>query len=236
MTAATLELAALSKAYGGVQAVSALSLTVAAGTVMVLAGAAGAGKTTVLDLISGCRQPDGGAIRLDGRALVGLEAHRIAALGVARTFTPPRPFAGLSVEDTVVLAGLVHEDEVAEARRQALDLIDAVGLTAWRHLGAADLPLPGRKALELVRALAQRPRLLLLDEPLAGLDAVDQAAVLELLAGLVRRRRLTLVIAESEPEALADLAPRMVTLVAGPPPAPEPEPEPEAAAGEGGGP
>ena len=207
-----LTLEAVSKSFDGAAAVIEVSFTVPAGSRVALVGSGGAGKTTLLELIAGARRPDQGRIRFDGRDIAGLPPDRVAALGIARTFDPSRPFAALSVEDNVIAGALLRERVVAEARRQALDLLEALGLAPLRHRPAASLQPIERKTLELARALATRPRLLLLDELLAGAYPDEAAALVETLRTLAGRDGLTLLLAEHDHHTVAALADRVLTL------------------------
>lgn len=205
-------LEAVSKSFDGVAAVTELSFAIPAGTVAALIGPGGAGKTTLMELIAGALSPDQGRIWFDGRDISGLAPERIVALGIARGFDPPRPFAGLSVEDNVVVAALLREPVVAEARRQALALLETLGLAPLRHRPAGSLQPSERKRLDLARALATRPRLLLLDELHSGLPADERAALADILRGFVRRDGLTLLLAEHDQHSVAGLADGLLTL------------------------
>ncbi len=210
-----LNLEAVSRSFGGVAAVAGVSLTVAAGESVALIGAGGAGKTTLLDLIAGVLRPDQGNIRFDGREIAGLAPERVAALGIARVFDPARPFAALSVEDNVVVGALLREREVAEARRQALALLEPLGLAALRHHPAASLQPGECKRLDLARALATRPRLLLLDEMLAEATSDETAALAATLREFARRDGLTLLAAEHDRHTVAAFADRVLVLELG---------------------
>ncbi len=210
-----LTLDAVCKSFDGIQAVTEVSFALSAGACVALIGPGGSGKTTLLDLIGGIIAPDQGSIQFDGREIVGLVAHQIAALGIARAFDPPRPFAALSVEDNVIVGALLRERSVAEARRQALALLEPLGLAALRHRPAASLQPAERKRLDLARALATRPRLLLLDEPLAQNTPDEAAALIEALRTLLQRDGLTLLLAEHDRHTAAPLVGRMLILEQG---------------------
>jgi branched-chain amino acid transport system ATP-binding protein len=177
-----LEITAVSKRFGGLQAVRALSLSVARGEVLGLIGPNGAGKTTVFNLLSGFLAPDAGEIRFAGRPLGGLRPHAICALGLTRTFQIVRPFPRLSVLDNVQVGALIRHPRLADARGRARAMIDRVGLGGKGELPAVALTLAERKRLELARALATEPSLLLLDEVMAGLNPTEIGA----MVGLVR--------------------------------------------------
>ena len=218
-----LVLEAVSKSFDGILAVVEVSFALPAGSSVALVGPGGSGKTTLLDLIGGATRPDQGSIRFDGREIAGLAADRVAALGIARAFDPPRPFAALSVEDNVIVGALLRERTVAEARRQARALLEPLGLAAARHRPAASLLPIERKRLELARALATRPRLLLLDEILADSPPDEAAALAATLRTLVRPDGPTVLLAEHDRHIAAALADRVLILAQG---TLDPEPEP----------
>ena len=207
-----LALEAVSKSFSGVRAVEDVSLSVPGSAIVAIAGPNGAGKTTLLDLIAGVHRPDAGTIRLGGTDIAGLPPHRACGLGIARTFQRPRPFPGMTIEDNVVVAALLREPEMAIARRRALEALEPLGLAAACGLPAAGLDMSGRKRLDLARALATRPRLLLLDEPLAGLSAVDHGAMIDFLRALKGRRGLSILLTERDPGVAALLTDRIVLL------------------------
>ncbi len=207
-----LSLEAVSRSFDGARAVVEVSFAVPAETIFAVVGVSGAGKTTLFDLIAGALRPDQGSIRFDSREIAGLAPERIAALGIARCFDPPRPFPALSVEDNVIIGALLHKRTVAEARRQALESLEALGLAPLRHRPAASLQPAERKRLDLARALATRPRLVLLDEILAGSSPADSASLVQTLQALARRHRLTLLLAEHDRHTVAALADRIIVL------------------------
>ena len=205
----------VSRSFDGIEAVAEVSFTLAAGESLAVVGAGGAGKTTLLALIAGALRPDRGRIRFDGRDITGLAADRIAGLGIARLFDPPRPFAGLSVEDNVVIGALLREHAVAEARRLARTLLEPLGLAALSRRPAAELGPGERKRLELARALATRPRLLLLDEMLAGTTAEEAETLTTVLRDTARRDGLALLLTEHDRHLAAPLADRHLALEQG---------------------
>lgn len=176
-----LQVAGISKRFGGLLAVRDLSLEMAPGEVLGLIGPNGAGKTTAFNLISGFTAPDAGTVRFDGHPLTGLKPHAICRLGLARTFQIVRPFPHLSVLDNVRVGALARQPDMAEARARARAVIERVGLGAKAEHAAAGLTLAERKRLELARALATEPTLLLLDEVMAGLNATETAAIVALI-------------------------------------------------------
>jgi branched-chain amino acid transport system ATP-binding protein len=206
-----LEVEGLTKRFGGLQAVSRLDLTVGAGEIVGLIGPNGAGKTTVFHLIAGFHQPTAGAIRFKGASIVGLKPHAICRRGLARTFQIVQPFAGLSTLDNVVVGALNRGAGVPEARRAALEIVDFVGLGPKRHVPARSLTLSDRKRLEMARALATAPELLLLDEVMAGLNATEIDEIIALIRR-IHARGVSLLVIEHVMQAIMALSHRLVVL------------------------
>jgi branched-chain amino acid transport system ATP-binding protein len=177
-----------------------------------LIGPNGAGKTTMFNLIAGAIAPDRGEIKLDGKRLNGLRPDRVCAAGVGRTFQIVKPFAGLSVLDNVVVGALQRERSVAAARKHAADVLERLGLGPKRELHASALTLPDRKRLEVARALATQPSLLLLDEVMAGLRPTETDQMVELLRAEQREHGLTILLIEHVMRAVMALAQRIVVL------------------------
>jgi branched-chain amino acid transport system ATP-binding protein len=208
---AGLEIRGLSKRFGGLQAVNRFDLTVAPGEIVGLIGPNGAGKTTVFHLIAGFHAPSDGAIAFDDTSLVGLKPHAICRLGLARTFQLVQPFAGLTTLENVMVGAFNRARDVGAARRQAAEIVDFVGLGPRRDVPARNLTLADRKRLEVARGLATGPRLLLLDEVMAGLNATE----IEAIIGLIRRiheRGVSLLIIEHVMRAILALSHRLVVL------------------------
>jgi len=201
----------LSKRFGGLQAVNRFDLTVAPGEIVGLIGPNGAGKTTVFHLIAGFHAPSDGAIAFDDASLVGLKPHAICRLGLARTFQLVQPFAGLTTLENVMVGAFNRARDVGTARRQAAEIVDFVGLGPRRDVPARNLTLADRKRLEVARGLATGPRLLLLDEVMAGLNPTE----IEAIIGLIRRiheRGVSLLIIEHVMRAILALSHRLVVL------------------------
>jgi len=211
---ALLEVERLTKGFGGVLAVSDVSLTLEAGELLGVMGPNGSGKTTLFNLIAGALRPDRGRIRFQGRDIAGLSPHRVCARGIARTFQLVRPFAGLSALDNVRVGCLHGRRRGADARTEALRLLTLVGLEGRAATPAAALTLMDRKRLELARALATGPDLLLLDEFMAGLNPTETATAMGLIRRLVADG-LSVLMVEHIVWALMDLARRIVVLSAG---------------------
>jgi branched-chain amino acid transport system ATP-binding protein len=206
-----LEVRGVGKAFGGLQAVQDLSFHLEAGELLGLIGPNGAGKTTAFNLVSGFLVPDQGDVRFRDRSIRGRPPHVICELGLARTFQIVRPFPGLSVLDNVKIGTLARHRRVAEARERARAVIDRVGLGPRAEMPAAALTLSDRKRLELARALATEPVLLLLDEVMAGLTPTETAAMVELIAG-INREGVSILLIEHNMRAVMTLSRRMVVL------------------------
>ena len=187
MSEPLLEVEGVAIAFGGVQALRDVSLEVRAGEIFSLIGPNGAGKTTLFNVISGVLRPDAGDVRFLGRSIVGRAPHRIAQAGIARTYQIVRPFGRLSVVDNVAVGALIHVRTVERARRDAREIVEFVGLAPYADRFASDLTLTQRKRLEVARALALRPKLLLLDEVMAGLTPSEMDGMADFVLGLSER-------------------------------------------------
>ena len=210
-----LELKGVGRRFGGVVAVDAMDMTVDEGEILGLMGANGAGKTTLFALIAGNLRPSAGEIRFRGRRIDGLRPDRVNRLGVARAFQIVRPFAGLSVLENVAVASLFgagRERSIRRAEESAFEVLEEVGLSDRARDPAGTLTLAGRKRLEIARALATRPRLLLLDEVMAGLTPVEVSEALRMVLTLRERHGLTIVVIEHVMRALMRLCERLVVL------------------------
>jgi ABC-type branched-subunit amino acid transport system ATPase component len=212
-----LEVDRVSKSFGGVRAVADVSFTLDAGELIGIMGPNGSGKTTLFNVIAGALVADAGSVRVGGREIGGLPAHRVCANGVARTFQLVRPFAGLTALENVMvgrLFGRRRDGGAAAAIAEAERLLGLVGLEGRAGVAAGRLTLIDRKRLELARALATAPRLLLLDEFLAGLNPVETATAMALVRRLVADG-LTVLMVEHVVWALMELSGRIVVLSAG---------------------
>jgi len=211
-----LEVERVSKSFGGVRAVHDVSFALEEGAILGVMGPNGSGKTTLFNLISGALAPDAGRIRLRGRDIAGLPPHRVCARGVARTFQLVRPFRDLTARDNVLvgrLYGRAHRGE-AEALAESERLLALVGLEGRAGVLASQLTLIDKKRLELARALATAPEILLLDEFLAGLNPAETATAMTLIRAL-QAQGLTILMVEHIVWALMDLCGRLVVLSAG---------------------
>ncbi|HTD77101.1 MAG TPA: ABC transporter ATP-binding protein [Chloroflexota bacterium] len=212
-----LELRQVSRSFGGLTAVKSVDLQVESGEIIGLIGPNGAGKTTLFNLITGTFRPNRGTIVFEGRDITGLAPNARCRLGIARTFQLVRPFPNLSVLDNVAV-GSVYGRQPAASRRAAemaaRETLGLLGLSDRAHQLARSLTLVDRKRLELARALATRPKLLLLDELLAGLNPSEVVAAMDLVRG-IRDSGVTIVMVEHLVKALFGVSDRVAVLSAG---------------------
>ena len=206
-----LTLERVTKRFGGLTAVRDVSLEVREGDLLGIIGPNGAGKTTLFNVISGYYRPDGGRVLLAGRDVGGEPPHVICRLGLTRTFQIVKPFGNLSVLDNVMIGALTRLPRVAAARDEARRVIETCGLGPYAAARARALPVGLRKRLEVARALATRPRLLLLDEVMAGMNATELGGIVALIRRL-HAEGLTLIVIEHIMAAMMRLARRIVVL------------------------
>ena len=227
MTTPLLRLENVTIRFGGLVAVQGLNLSVQEGELVGLIGPNGAGKTTVFNMITGQYTPTEGAIYFDGRPIHGWPPHRITALGIARTFQNIRLFQGLSVLENVLVglhvrrkAGLwsaflptrarLHEERAM--REEAFALLEAVGLAAYAAEPAHSLPYGQQRRLEIARALATRPRLLLLDEPAAGMNPEEMRQLMDFIRDIRQRFKLTILLIEHHMQMVMNICQRITVL------------------------
>ena len=210
-----LELAGVTKRFGGVAALNNVSFQVATGEILGLIGPNGAGKTTLLNCISGVYGLDGGAITFDGRRITGLPPHQVARLGVGRTFQVVKPFASMTVRENAAVGALFGSAEAHLPPKAAFtwadEVLEVVGLAAKAGLTVGSLTIPDRKRLEVARALATRPRLLLLDEVMAGLNPVEVDEALEMVRK-VHAGGITIVLIEHVMRVVVGVCDRVIVL------------------------
>jgi branched-chain amino acid transport system ATP-binding protein len=211
---ALLEVVGLNKHFGGLHAVKDVALTVERGEVVGILGPNGAGKTTLYNLLTGFIAPDPGArIVFDGQSLLGLPPHRIAKLGISRTFQLCRPFIGLSVLENVVVGGLgVRRGDGIDLDARARGLLAQVGLQGKEGVAVEVLSYGDQRRLEIARALAARPALLLLDEPFAGLGSGEIADLSALIRQVHADEGLTVILIEHKLREFMRLVDRVVAL------------------------
>jgi branched-chain amino acid transport system ATP-binding protein len=206
-----LKLERVTKRFGGLTAVRDVTLEVAAGDLLGIIGPNGAGKTTLFNVIAGYYRPDAGRVLFETRDITGQPPHAICRVGMTRTFQIVKPFGNLSVLDNVMIGSLTRVTSVRAARADAERVVETCGLAAFASARAKALPIGLRKRLEVARALATRPRLLLLDEVMAGLNPVELAAMVDLIRSL-HAEGLTLVVIEHIMAAMMRLARRIAVL------------------------
>ncbi len=229
MSEPALAIAGLSKSFGGVSAISDVSLTVPEGSLTAIIGPNGTGKTTLFNLITNLYAADTGEIRFHGQSIRGRSPGAIATMGLIRTFQAARIFPGMTARENAVAGAHLHlrtrawqhmlwlgrarrEERTLAAKADAL--LDLVGLGAFRDSAATDLPMGAQKLLEVVRALMAEPRLLLLDEPAAGLNDAETAELAELLRA-VRDSGVTVIVVEHNMSLVMGVADQVVVLDAG---------------------
>lgn len=209
---ALLEVRDISKSFRGLKAVQNVSFDVAQGEILALIGPNGAGKTTCFNLIAGVFGADNGTVTLDSRRLNGLRVDQVCAAGIGRTFQIVRPFAQLSVEENVLVGALNRTNDVSQARRRSREILELLGLGAKWQSPAASLTLPERKRLEVARALATEPKLLLLDEVMAGLRPTETDQMVAVFRRINQQTGLTILLIEHVMRAVMALAKRIVVL------------------------
>jgi len=210
---ALLEVTDLSKRFGGVEAVGDLNLDVSVGELLGLIGPNGAGKSTVFNLINGVTTPDSGRIKFDGADITGKAPHIVARHGIARAHQIVQPLAGLSVLENCTVGACFGRENlpIAKAREIAREVVATVGLAERMDALAGSLTTAGKKRLELARALSARPRLLLLDEVLAGLNPTEVEAMIEIVQD-IRRAGVAILMIEHVMRAIMRLSDRIVVL------------------------
>jgi len=212
---ALLSVTDVSVAFGGVAALDCVSLEIREGEILSLIGPNGAGKTTLFNVISGVLRPQRGDVRFLGRSILGRSPHQIAQMGIGRTYQIVRPFGNLSVVDNVAVGALTHARSIGAARRAAREIVDFVGLAPLATRPASSLTLTQRKRLEVARALALRPRLLLLDEVMAGLTPSEMDTMAEFVVRLSEHGIGTVCGIEHVMRLVMRISHRIVVLDAG---------------------
>jgi branched-chain amino acid transport system ATP-binding protein len=210
----------LSKSFGGIEALREVSFTVAAGEIVAMIGPNGAGKTTCFNLVGGQIAPDSGAVRLLGRRIDGLPSRTIARDGVARTFQVAATFASMSVRENVQMALIARSDEQRSIAARAADLhvdeagslLDRVGMINLAARGCATLAYGDAKRVELALALANAPKLLLMDEPTAGMSSRARSRLMQLAADLARRDGIAVLFTEHDMDVVFGHADRVIVL------------------------
>jgi len=213
--AALLELKGVTKRFGGVAALNGVSATVAKGEILGVIGPNGAGKTTLLNCVSGVYKPDAGDIKWQGQSITGLAPHRVARLGIGRTFQIVKPFGSMSVRENAAVGALFGSGEARrgpkEAFKDADRVLEVVGLRAKADLPVTSLTIPDRKRLEVARAVATQPKLLLLDEVMAGLNSVEVDEALDMVRA-VHATGVTVVLIEHVMRVIVGVCTRAIVL------------------------
>jgi branched-chain amino acid transport system ATP-binding protein len=201
----------VTKAFGGLHAVDEVSFSMSPGEIIGLIGPNGAGKTTLFNVISGYFSPTRGHIFFNGKDVSGLPPYKLAALGVGRTFQVVKPFAGLTVLDNVVIASLLRHPKRKDAENHAWKVLELTGLSDRANVPASGLTLAGRKRLEISKAMALEPTLLLLDEVVAGLNPTEADRTIELILKL-RDQGISILIVEHIMRVIMSISDRVVVL------------------------
>jgi branched-chain amino acid transport system ATP-binding protein len=210
----------LAKSFGGVEAVRDVSFALTAGEIVAMIGPNGAGKTTCFNLVNGQLAPDAGSVTLLGRRIDGLPPRTIARAGVGRTFQIAATFASMTVRENVQMALIAHAGEQRSVAARATDLhvddadalLGRVGMTALADLGCATLAYGDAKRIELALALANAPKLLLMDEPTAGMSTRARNRLMQLVGGLARRDRIAMLFTEHDMDVVFGHADRVIVL------------------------
>jgi branched-chain amino acid transport system ATP-binding protein len=206
-----LDVQTVSKTFGGLRAVHEVSLDLNNGEILGIIGPNGAGKTTLFNMISGAIPADSGSVTFDGQRTEKMKPHKIANLGLVRTFQVVKPFAGLTVHENVLVGAFLRRQDPAEAEAKARETMEFTGLTPYSDRSAQDLTLAIRKRLELARALATDPKVLLLDEVLAGLTPTEGAQMVEVVRS-IRDRGISILIIEHVMAAIMALSDRIAVI------------------------
>ena len=212
MTAASLSVQGITKRFSGLTAVDNVSFNVTAGAIQALIGPNGAGKTTIFNIIAGVFRPDTGDVVLNAQSLVGKRPDQICRAGVGRTFQIVRPFNDLTVEENVAIGALTWTDNVEEARDYAVAILKLLGLEDKRHQRPSGVTLPDRKCLEVARALATKPKLLLLDEVMAGLRPTETDRMVRVFRKLNDDTGVTILLIEHVMRAVMALSRHIVVV------------------------
>ena len=211
MSAHILEANQVTKRFGGLVAVNAVDFHCSKGEIVGLIGPNGAGKTTFFQIVSGFLRPDVGTIRFKGETIVGMKPHRICRMGMSRTFQIVKPFAEMSVLDNVMIGAFSVHKAADAARAAAYRALERVGLDSWAERRAGDIPVAGRKRLEVAKVMACDPELILLDEVMAGLNPTERNAMIETVRS-VRESGVTVVIIEHVMPVIMSLCDRIYVL------------------------
>lgn len=201
----------LTKNFGGLTAVADLSFELKKGEILGLIGPNGAGKTTVFNCLSGFSPPDGGEILFKGKPVIGIQPYKICQMGLTRTFQIVKPFLTISVLDNVMVGALIREKSISTAEKKSMEILDIAGLGRMAGMKAQGLPLPMRKRLELAKALATDPQVLLLDEVMAGLNPTEVDEMINLIRQ-INLRGISILMIEHVMRGVMALSQRVIVI------------------------
>ena len=208
---ALLEVDKISMFFGGLAALSNITYSVEKGEILALIGPNGAGKTTLFNVVNGFYKPSRGEVRFNGRKISGLKPHQICGLGVARTFQVVKPLQRMSVLDNVIASAFLRSKTKGGAERRAMAILEFTGLVEDKDVISKGLPLGKRKRLEIARALATEPELILLDESFAGLNPAELDVSIEIIKG-IKKKGVTIMIIEHHMKVIMSISDRIVVL------------------------
>lgn len=206
-----LEAKHITKRFGGLVAVNDLSLSVAKGEILGMIGPNGAGKTTAFNMISGYYEPNEGQVIFDGKDITGMRPHKICKLGLTRTFQVVKPFPQLSVLDNVIVGAYNRTDDELVARQKSQEILDFLGMANMSEQLAGSLSVAGRKRLEIAKVLATEPKMILLDEAMAGLRPKETDEIIELVRQ-ISQQGIALLLVEHVMKVIMSLADRIVVI------------------------
>jgi branched-chain amino acid transport system ATP-binding protein len=210
-----LEVQSLVKEFGGLIATADISLELEQGEILGLIGPNGAGKTTLFNCIVGYYKPTGGKVSFEGADITGWPAHRVAKMGIARTFQDMKIMPLLTVEENVMVGAFCRTGDRGIAQREAREILDLVDLAREARASPTELPIASQKRIELARALATKPKLLMLDELAAGLNPLETKEIIETLHRIKQERNLTLFLTEHVMEFIMTISERVIAMAAG---------------------
>jgi branched-chain amino acid transport system ATP-binding protein len=208
---ALLDVKNLTKQFGGLVANKDISLSVEAGEIVAIIGPNGAGKSTLFNGLVGHHEPTSGSVTFDGQSMIGRRPEQVAAMGLVRTYQIPRSFGQMTVLENAMVGALLRHPRLQDARRESARVLELVGLAERADVRASELNVAGQKRVELARALATEPRMLLLDEVAGGLNPAEAIALSEILRG-IHASGVTLIIVEHVLEVVMRLAQRVLVL------------------------